>query len=225
MNTNGDYVPRKDREFRLWAINLIDNLAPLIVRLGISAERYARLVGLRDAYVNAQAVADDLNARTKMNVQAKNTARGSLERAIRQIVRQFMAYNPDLNDADRERLGLPIHKTTRTPVPVPTATPYFNLVPHTGSRVTVHYYAHDEKGIPKQAKPPGVRGVEIAWAILETPPRSYEDLVHSKTNTVSPYVFQFNLFDAGQRLYVGLRWENTHGEKGPWSVIQSVIVP
>jgi hypothetical protein len=33
------------------------------------------------------------------------------------------------------------------------------------------------------------------------------------------------LEDRGKKLYFALRWENTRGEKGPWSEIHSTIIP
>jgi hypothetical protein len=49
--------------------------------------------------------------------------------------------------------------------------------------------------------------------------------MHSEFDTHSPYIFQFDLPDAGKRLYVCARWENTRGQKGPWSVIKNAIIP
>jgi hypothetical protein len=50
-------------------------------------------------------------------------------------------------------------------------------------------------------------------------------LAHSVFDTRSPYTFQFDLADAGKRFYCCLRWENTTGQKGPWSEIQNAIIP
>jgi hypothetical protein len=118
-----------------------------------------------------------------------------------------------------------VHKTTRTPVPPPTDKPDFTIEQLGGSRLVVHFHAHDEERERANAKPFGVRGAEIIWAVLETPPTVYEDLVHSVFDTRSPYTFQFNLNDAGKRFYCCLRWENTTGQKGPWSPIESAIIP
>ena len=67
--------------------------------------------------------------------------------------------------------------------------------------------------------------LQTQWAVLPEPPKSYADLVHSMFDTRSPYTFQFDLADAGKTLYVCARWENTIGQKGPWSEIKSVIIP
>jgi hypothetical protein len=75
------------------------------------------------------------------------------------------------------------------------------------------------------AKPYGVRGAEIRWAILPAPPTSQDDLVHSEFDTRTPYIFQFDIPQAGKTLYVCARWENTTGQKGPWSEIVSAIIP
>jgi hypothetical protein len=44
-------------------------------------------------------------------------------------------------------------------------------------------------------------------------------------NTRTPYTFPFEYDQRGQTVYFALRWENTRGEKGPWSEIHSTIIP
>jgi hypothetical protein len=75
------------------------------------------------------------------------------------------------------------------------------------------------------AKPYGVRGAELAWAILPAPPKSQADLTHSAFDTRSPYIFEFDIPEVGQILYVCARWENTTGKKGPWGTIKSAVIP
>jgi hypothetical protein len=97
-----------------------------------------------------------------------------------------------------------------------------------GNRVEVAFFPVAQDTTAKErheAKPFGVRGVEIRWAILSEPPTSHDDLARSEFDTRSPYIFQFDLADAGKRLYLCARWENTTGQKGPWGKIESVIIP
>jgi hypothetical protein len=77
----------------------------------------------------------------------------------------------------------------------------------------------------KKGKPPGQHGVEIRWAILETPPERWDELVHSEIDTNSPFTLAFERDQRGQKLYFALRWENTRGEKGPWTDIMNVAIP
>jgi hypothetical protein len=53
----------------------------------------------------------------------------------------------------------------------------------------------------------------------------------SMSSTATPWSKRFPGVDAGKRLYIAMRWENrstgkggAHG-KGPWSEIQSIIIP
>ncbi|MDR0728658.1 MAG: hypothetical protein LBF19_00825, partial [Prevotellaceae bacterium] len=80
-------------------------------------------------------------------------------------------------------------------------------------------------GSAGRAKPAGVHGAEIAWAILDTPPDDWGALTHSSFDTHTPFRLSFPGDDRGKTLYFALRWENTTGEKGLWSDIQSVIIP
>jgi hypothetical protein len=220
-----DYIPRKDKDFLAWFINLLKNLFPSLARFGVPPDVYQELAAKRDTFSNKLALADDPATRTKGVVKEKNDVRKDLKHTVRQFVKQYLANNPAVTNKDRDDMGLPIYKSGRTPAPVPAKKPDFTLEAAGGSRLDVHYHAHDEEQGTRNAKPFGVHGVEIAWAILDTPPTSYTDLVHSAFDTRSPYTFQFDLSDAGKRLYCCLRWENTRGIKGPWSEIVSAIIP
>ena len=225
---NSDYLPKNDRQLHRWVVVFLNYLFAALSRLGFPNDVYNTLAGMRDDFGGKIDIAEDTNTRTKVTVQEKNTVKAALKAAIRQAVKAYLMYNPAVTDADRDGLGLPIHKTTRTPVPPPTQLVDFFLKQSAGSRVEAHYAPHDQNAEMKEkreAKPYGVRGAEFGWAVLPEPPKSYDDLVHSAFDTRSPYTFQFDLPDAGKTLYVCARWENTTGQKGPWSEIKSVIIP
>jgi hypothetical protein len=88
--------------------------------------------------------------------------------------------------------------------------------------VGINFRDKNEKGT---AKPKGVRGAEIAWAILDTPPTDWSELIHSAFDTRTPAELTFSGNDRGKTLYYALRWENNVGQKGPWSEIYSAIIP
>jgi hypothetical protein len=218
-----NYLPRPDREFLAWTINFLKYLN--YTKFNFPEAVYQQLQQEKNVFANKLEVAEEPTTHTKVNVQEKNDARKVLEKDLRQSIAEYLTYNHLVNDGDRQLLGLPVHKTTRTPVPAPTEKPDFSIEAGTGSRLTVHYHAHDEERERRNAKPFGVHGAEIVWAVLDAPPASYADLAHSVFDTRSPYTFQFDLSDAGKRFYCCLRWENTRGEKGPWSEIQNAIIP
>jgi hypothetical protein len=79
--------------------------------------------------------------------------------------------------------------------------------------------------IEGRAKPPGVHGAEIKWGFSDTPIVNPDELPHSAFDTHSPFRLEFRGEDRGKTVWFCLRWENTRGEKGPWSEIVSAIVP
>jgi hypothetical protein len=221
-----DFIPSNDRSFLTWLKNLIGYIvAKGAAFFGIPDADFNQLQAETADFEQKLNVADTPDTRTKAAVQAKNDSRKVVEKAVRLFVKRFLNNNPVVTNADRDNMGLPIYKSTRTPAPVPTDKPDFTVEPLGGSRLNVHFHAHDSEKERVNAKPAGVHGIEIAWAILDEAPKSYADLVHSAFDTHSPYTFQFDLADAGKRFYCCLRWENTRGQKGPWSEIQSAIIP
>ncbi|MDR2292639.1 MAG: hypothetical protein LBE11_04100 [Prevotellaceae bacterium] len=128
-----------------------------------------------------------------------------------------------VTDEDRDGLGIPIYKTTRTPAPVATTYPDFDVDSSVIRRLTIHFY--DSGSRKSKAKPAGQHGAEIRWAILDAPPVSIGDLIRSSFDTHTPFTFEFDENQRGLTVYFCLCWENTRGEKGPWSEIISAVVP
>jgi hypothetical protein len=120
-------------------------------------------------------------------------------------------------------MGLPIHKTTRTPAPVATTYPDYDVDSGTIRRLIIHFYDQGQK--TTKAKPEGQHCVEIKWAMLDTPPATISELVNSSVDTHTPFTLDFEENQRGKTVYFCLCWENTRGEKGPWSKIVGAIVP
>jgi hypothetical protein len=199
-----------------------------LTKFNFPKAEYDLLEQEKDVYAQKLEVATESATRTSVNIKEKNTARKVLKTHIRVTVKEFLINNRLLTDGDRDMLGLPIHKTTRTPVPPPTDAVTLEIRPLLGHRVEVNFSLTTQDPAMKEhreAKPYGVRGAEIRWAILPAPPTSQDDLVHSEFDTHTPYIFQFDIPQAGKTLYVCARWENTTGQKGPWNAIQSLIIP
>jgi hypothetical protein len=223
-----DYLPKNDLMLLQWVTNFLNYISVTLARYGFPLEVYEKLEALRNTFKTKLDTAETPASHTKMSIQAKNTAKKALTTALRQAVKEYLTYNHLVTDEDRDALGLPIHKTTRTPIPPPTDLVELMLKQLAGNRVEVNFFpmgVNDTGKERREAKPFGVRGAEIRWAMLSEPPKSHDDLVHSEFDTRSPYMFQFDLPDAGKTLYVCARWENTTGQKGPWNKIESVIVP
>jgi hypothetical protein len=220
---NQDYLPTKDRELLEWVINFLLNLLASLTRFGFPQDLYQLLSDKRDVFASKLSVADNPMTRTKGAVIEKNDARKDLTQALRQAIRQYLTYNTAVTDKDRGDLGLPIHKTTRTPAPVAATYPDFDIDSGTIRRLSIHFY--DQGSKKSKAKPAGQHGAEIRRMKSDTPIVDVKDLIYSAFDTHTPFTLEFEGHERGKTVYFCLCWENTRGEKGPWSEIQSAIIP
>jgi hypothetical protein len=220
---SSDYLPRNDRKFLQWVINFLNYLSVTLARYGFPLEVYDALQVLRSDFEQKLNVAEAPTTRTKGAIDAKNVAKDKLTHAIRAAVQRYLAHNPDVTEQDHDDLGLPNYKTTRTPAEVAKEAPDFDIDTSVLGRIIIAFY---EKGSNhKKAKPPGQHCVEIGWVQSEVPITRWDELTHSNVDTNSPYALSFENDQRGKTIYFALRWENTRGEKGPWSAIQTAIIP
>jgi hypothetical protein len=220
-----DYLPRNDRQLLQWVINFLNRLSIILARLGFPLEVYDALQALRGDFEQKLDVAEAPSTRTKGAIDDKNVAKKKLEKDLRAAVLRYLTYNPDVTDKDHDDLGLPIHKTTRTPAEVAKTYPIGRADTGMLRRVIIHFADQSAGEETSKAKPPGQHGAEIRWALSETPVVNVEDLTHSSFDTHTPFTLEFRGDERGKTIYFALCWENTRGEKGPYSPIISVIIP
>lgn len=225
MATDRDYIPSNDAQFDNWQKNLLLKLGEQgqLAALDIPQEAYDELLPLQTAWDSKYAVAKNPDDRTHAQVLAKKEARTVFETALRGFNKAYLTYNPKMTNDYREVLGLPVHKSGRTPARVATEAPDMDVDTSVIGRVTVLFF---EKGSGhKKAKPEGQLGVEIAWAVSDEPVVRWEDLTRSDVDTNSPYTMQFENDQRGKTVYFALRWVNTGIKKGPWSEIRNTVIP
>jgi hypothetical protein len=223
-----DYLPRTDEGFLEWITNFLQYLMSRVTKFKVPQEDYDGLDGERNTYTQKLAVSKSPATRTPMSVRGKDVAKRVLEKHSRRVVKSYLINNPVLTEEDLTMLGLPVHKTTRAPVPPPTDAVTLELRQLSGNRVEVNFSRisiDDADKAHRAAKPFGVHGAEIRWMISDTPILDAEDLTHSSFDTRTPLILEFKGHERGQILYICARWENTTGQKGPWSKIQSAIIP
>jgi hypothetical protein len=57
----------------------------------------------------------------------KNETKSALESGLRAFIKAYLIYNPAVLDADKESMGLPLHDTTRTPIPPPDSSSRYRI--------------------------------------------------------------------------------------------------
>jgi hypothetical protein len=215
------YIPRKDMDFSTWTQNFLNVLGKQRESLGFPEEEYEHLTALYADFSQKYETANQPVSRTKTAVLGKTKARGVLEKTLQQDVKEFLAYNRKVSDADRDNLGLPIHKTKRNPAPVATTIPFVQVVLN-----LIRHLRFDFSGSEtSKSKPAGLHGMELAARIGGEKSASLHDLTRLYFDTHSPLVIEFEEEERGKIFWYAVRWENTTGEKGPWSEIMSVVIP
>ncbi|MDR0559299.1 MAG: hypothetical protein LBG92_03965 [Prevotellaceae bacterium] len=130
--------------------------------------------------------------------------------------------NPNVTDDDLAAMELNRPDSIHTPAPVPSTWPVVLTDLNTPNSVILHF---TDSASGKRAKPHKVSGAVVRYAILAAPPTDMDELNNSVLDTQTPCLLTFPEAQRGNRLYYCLAWQNTRGEKGPWSRIEMAIVP
>jgi hypothetical protein len=216
-----NYIPRKDVKFLEWVNTLFGYLVANATKFGLNPSLWAPIDVMIAAFNEAFMKAEAPN-HGHADIVLKNECRVVLEKSVRQFVKEYLEYNHLVTDEDRILMGLPVHDTQPTPAPVAKTTPKAEIKLPLPAVIECHFQDSESSS---KARPPGQRGAEFAYGILETRPVDWGELNHSTFATKSPFRISFNGADRGKTLYFAMRWENTRGEKGPWSEIQSTLIP
>jgi hypothetical protein len=186
----------------------------------LNAEFFVKYEAFKTAFENWLNEA----ARTKLLTEQLVEAEKVFRLVYRQLYTGFLKESPFVTDNDLLAMGLP-KRHTGGGVPSPIATTYPECRVDTGTlrRLIIHFFDQDK--IKSKAKPAGQHGAEICWVISDTPIIDVSNLTHSAFDTKTPFTLEFEGHDRGKTVYFCLRWENTRGEKGPWSEIHNVIIP
>jgi hypothetical protein len=219
------YMPNSDSDFLTWATGFSGYVTLHAGDLPIDSQQAAAIStevsGFR-TNLNAHTTARDAS---QSACQLKDEKRAAAEAVIRNVVRQFQA-SPDVSDAQREAMGLPVRSGVRRMAAVEMLSRPLGKV-DTSERMRHRISYWDEATPNKRAKPRHALGCEI-WCVLAASidpapldPSAYQSL---GLNTASPFMTEHAGKDVGKMAHYLLRWVGTTGEKGPWSDIISATI-
>jgi len=215
-------LPKTDLEFNQKQDTIVTMTTTYLVPWEINASWFnGTLLPAQESWESCWAAYVDEATRTPNDTFLKTEARKTYEPILRQLVAQLLA-SPLVSDGQLNLMGLHRRPHESTPVPVPQTHPVAEIDSSEPSQLTIHF---KNAGSESKAKPFGVHGAEIVWDFGAEPPVDPSDLTHSTFDTNSPMTLAFNGADRGRTVYFAVRWENTRGEKGPWSMTYSAIIP
>ena len=228
-NRNQDWLPRNHEKLYDQATQTNAYLTTSnISRMGLSGFQSWITSTYQPSYAIFKA-AFEIWKNTAERTPVKTATLMDTEKAFKALYRYLytgmLRENPLVTNADLLAMGMPERGDgERHPASVPKTSPAATVKTPGPGIVEIHFRDNSVDN-PSHAKPPGVHGCEICWVVLDEPPVNWEQLVHSSFDTASPFRLTFEGDQRGRRLYFALRWENTRGEKGPWSEIQDTIIP
>jgi len=219
-----DYIPGSDTEFQAWVENFEVYAAAHTAELGLLPADILPITGGRtdfEAKMTANVAAQQAAQAAR---QAKDDSRDSLETLIRELVRRLQA-SPDVDDTEREALGITVRDTTPTTPTGGIETRPVGVV-DTSQRLRHEIRFTDEATPTSRAKPAGIMGCEI-WvkvAAQNEPPADPSELTFLGLDTASPFIAEYDGADGGKTAHYMLRWVRSDGEKGPWSETVSATI-
>ncbi|MDR0686947.1 MAG: hypothetical protein LBF79_05780 [Dysgonamonadaceae bacterium] len=223
-----DFIPRSEKEFKQWSDNFMTKLGEIVTKYLMPIATYRELVRIWSDYNKKYKLSETAETRTSATVCARREARTVYEKKLRLVIKSYITYNPAVSDDQRRLLGLPIHKTTKTPIGIPTEHPSMKIKVMSDCQLAVLFHedrheSKDDRG--SRAKPYGMDGASIIYDVLPEPPTEYSQLTRRAIATRTPFIINFSLPERGKTAYFAIAWINEKGQIGPYSSIISAIIP
>jgi hypothetical protein len=215
-----DYIPSREADLLVWAENFIDMAENYKNDLNIPTAEITELKALLNKF-KANFEISRGPERTPAIIAGKNTSKKELIAKIRATV-GFYLQNPIVTPKMRVEFGLNPKDETKTSIPVPKTRPEFFLKVKDIRIIEIHF---QDQGSDTKARPYGLSGAVISFDVLDEPPAEPRFLSRTELATVTPYALKFTEEDRGKTMYAALQWQNKKGKRGPWSEIQSTVIP
>lgn len=222
MAKNTDYIPSTEEDFNDWQDNWIPKMIAKAVAWGIPAGIQTENTDAQTDWVPKYAAGKDEADPTSAQRKAKNNSRKAYIKVIRKTVKQYIANNSLVSDADKVSLRLTVPDGIRTRVPVPDHAPKGSVkkIDHLFQELTI---VDPEKPTTK-AKPVGVARINVYRYIGTTAPVNFSQYSSVGSTTKAKFVSRFEDEDIGKKAWHIFEYENTRSERGPKSDAVSAAI-
>ena len=157
---------------------------------------------------------------TSADRNERNRRHKESERVLRTFVKNHLHQDP-VTDKDRDEMGIPNPKTTRTQRTEVKALISFDIIIRGTNNVVIDF---SEAGSASKAKPTGCNAL-IKYVVKDTAPQSQDEFTSSTLATRTPHTLEFPNEFSGRRIWIVLCWQNTRGILGRWTEMQTAIIP
>jgi hypothetical protein len=214
-------MPKNDAKFDVFQNNVytaaLANAGPWMIQ----TQFITALDAPRIRWTAAYTVFLNPAMRTPAVIQEKNDAKANYMAPLRVFIQGQLLHNPNVSDASRRSIGLPVYDRKPTTPTAPATRPELEVL---FSQIMKHVLRVRDSEAKSAAKPAHVIGFEIWRRIGGDTEPAYGEMELVEVATRSPHTLEYASTDRAKMVWYTVRWINAHG-KGPWSEIVSVIIP
>ncbi len=210
-----DFIPSQQDQRVNWLSAFNAAVQANLVSLNVPVSLTTALDTTLTTLLAAWAVVQDQATRTRPAINAKDQAMANCVAAARHVAAVIQAMPVSLvSDELRLELGLPVHDSENTPIPVPDHKP--NIVDVAVSGRLISGRLTDASEPTNRGKPAGCAGAVIYSHIGDTEPASIDDwkMEGLTTRTKFSVLFPDDL-PAGTKVWISAAWRNYTDELGP----------
>ncbi|GAB6391714.1 MAG: hypothetical protein [Treponematales bacterium] len=215
-----DWLPRREADLVLLQARWKEILSDPVKQqaYGWPAADCAAVTTKIDAFTDAREAYNEDNSRD--NRIDKDMARDESMDEMRDFANGHIRYNKPMSVSEKDYLGIKPHNPP-TPHPKPVSQP------DTDVRNTRNHFEQEVRALNAEGsavKPDDAYGVAFAWQVGGERPATGADLPKGEFSRKPVKVVQHTEADKGKTAYYATAYENSKGEKGPWSpVVEAVI--
>jgi hypothetical protein len=212
--------PSADADFNGYVDTSIPYLVTSATRLSVSTGNVGIIQGLQKQWDNNWVLFTDPTQHTPVVTTTKTNLRGQIEVALRSVFGDIP--QSALTDADRATLHLKAHDTHGTRKGVMDHAPKMAIDETVHLQHTLRFT--DPETPTSQAMPDGQKIVLQSFTGAAGLANAAITFNNSQNVTSFLATVGFTEAQEGQTCYYRCCYESTHGEQGPWSTIQSMVI-
>jgi hypothetical protein len=214
-------MPRKDKDLLAWMKNFLKVVLMYLAKWKVAAIEADDMNDKIGRFETAMDVVES-KLHTQQDVDKKNIVKKEAVDAVRLFVNYHINGNPNVTFDQRRVCGLTVHDKIPTRAPLPHTFPVLKeLIQRIKACIEIQA-VDSESG--KKSKPDHVQGVEVIFWIGPKPAEHIRELLRSLYMTHMSFSIQLTDDESTQYFSFSMRYENTRGEKGPWSPIYHVVI-
>jgi hypothetical protein len=222
---NKDFIPTKESIFNDWQKNLMVKLKAGAAKWAYPSLRWTALTDAQGVFETKYALADDPTTRTPVTVTEKNEAKDVYVGELRTFLAAYITNNPDVTDADRVGMALPIHSKTHVHHPITELRPTV-IAKAVGAREVGLEFVQPSGA---RTKPEYVTGISFSYLVgdapVEDPNVSEETFTDRKHFTKTLEKMYFTAEQSGKFLCGHACYTNATAERGQYGDLMCIRIP